>query len=97
MTAIKATQKDVIVFRQYTYRGITVTMVIDHLQHRCSIVAPDDDGDFMGFSEKHYIFAGRDVPHMKKWLFVLRAIEHATKQGIKELETYRKANKNAKN
>lgn len=96
MTAIKANQKDIIIFRQYQYRGITVTMVIDFTKQKCSIVTPDPDGDFMGFAEKGYVFAGRDVPYMKKWLFVLRAIEHATKQGIKELEAYKKAEKRKK-
>ena len=96
MSSIKATSTDIIVFRQYQYRGITVTMVIDFLKGKCSIVTPDPDGDFLGFTEKQYVFAGRDVPYMKKWLFVLRAIEHATKEGIKELERYKKQQKGKK-
>lgn len=78
-------QKDLLVVRKYTHRGIIVFVEIDFQAETISLVDNSQNGLSM-WSAKKYRFNERTVDFAKTWLRIFEAMSKATQAAIIELE-----------
>lgn len=80
---------DLLVYRQYDFRGVKVVARIDRLKKQVSLVE-HDDGAIDKFAPKSWLFAERGAEYMNGWRLILMAMDHAIVEAQKELEKFDK-------
>lgn len=67
--------------RTYTFNDINVTIRINYIENKISIVDPNN-----GYRDKQFIFCNRGVEYMNGWLNILEAMKSAIKEAKKDYE-----------
>jgi fructose-1,6-bisphosphatase/sedoheptulose 1,7-bisphosphatase-like protein len=68
-------ENKVIEIYEITIGRITVTVKIDYIMNKISLVDSINHGE--AFSPKHYVFAERGVEYMNDWLNIINAMSSA--------------------
>lgn len=82
--------KNLVVYKQYTVRGVKFTVEINRLEKTVSFVELIRDGrSDHSFKPKEWVFAGRELQYMNGWLLILKAMYEVVEQLKVELETFK--------
>lgn len=78
--------KDLLVIREYTYKGIKVLVELDRVKGRVGLVEPDGEEGY--YKAKEWEFAGRELKYMNGWLIILQAMTYAVEQAKIEMKKW---------
>lgn len=73
--------------RKYNYDGVVVFVKIDFENNKVALVERDGQS---GYSNKRYLFAGRELSYLNGWINVLSCMADAVRRARGDLEKYQK-------
>lgn len=77
--------RDVVVIRQYTYKGISVLVKVDRAKKTVSFVEPTTNGT-NGYTHKKWIFSDREPDYVRTWIVIFEAMKAAAEAALEELD-----------
>lgn len=87
--------KDLIVYRAYNYKGVSILVKIDFLNKTATLVERDKGYGQDGFKPKKWLFADRTTEYFAGWEMILDAMKFAINEARKELEAVKEEEFNA--
>lgn len=87
--------KDLIVYRAYNYKGVSILVKINFLDKTVTLVEREKGYGQDGFKPKKWLFADRTTEYLTGWEMILDAMKFAINEARKELEAVKEEEFNA--